>query len=49
MISMSLCWRLLCVIYFGLQMETFVYDLVGAFHGELVGDFVRLLLDTLHA
>ena len=35
------------MVYFGLQMETFMYDLVGAFHGELVGDFVGLLLETL--
>ena len=28
-------------------METFVGDLVGAFDGELVGDFVGLLSETL--
>ena len=47
MISRSRCWRFLWVIHVGLQMETYVYDLVGAFEGELVGDFVGISLDIL--
>ena len=35
------------MINVGLEMETYVYDLVGVFEGELVGDFVGILFEIL--